>query len=51
MQSEHDEVLPNFNERKHPRKGEENKQRARTKVHASKHAKRGMPHIGKGTIK
>jgi len=28
-----------------------NKQRARTKIHASKHAKRGMPHIGKGTIK
>jgi hypothetical protein len=23
MQSEHDEALPNFNERKHPRKGEE----------------------------
>ncbi len=31
MQSEHDETLPNFKERKHPRKGERKKQWARTK--------------------
>jgi len=29
-----DETLPNFVKRKHPRKGEKKKQRARTKVEA-----------------
>jgi hypothetical protein len=32
-----DETLPNFKKRKHPRKGEKKKQRARTKVQASRH--------------
>jgi hypothetical protein len=34
-----DETLPNFTQRKHPRKGEKKKQRARTKVQASKQPK------------
>jgi hypothetical protein len=38
------ETLPNFIARKHPRKGENKKQRARTKVQASKQLKRGMSH-------
>jgi len=36
-----DETLPNFIKRKHPRKGEKKKQRARTEVQASKHGGRG----------
>ncbi len=48
-----DETLPNFKKRKHPRKGEgKKKQRARTKVQASRQPKRGMPQRGnKGTTK
>jgi hypothetical protein len=42
-----DETLPNFIKRKHPRKGEKKKQRARTKVQASKQPKRGVPQGGK----
>jgi hypothetical protein len=34
-----DETLPNFIKRKHPRKGEKNKQEARTKVQVSKQPK------------
>jgi hypothetical protein len=34
-----DETLPNFIKRKHPRNGEKKKQRARTKVQASKQLK------------
>jgi hypothetical protein len=34
-----DETLPNFIKRRHPRNGEKNKQRARTKVQASKQPK------------
>jgi len=33
-----DETLPNFVKRKHPRKGEKKKQRARTKVEARQRA-------------
>jgi hypothetical protein len=36
-------------ERKHPSKGEEKKQGARTKVQASKQPKRGGPQGGNGT--
>jgi hypothetical protein len=46
-----DETLPNSIKRKHPRKGEKKKQRASTKVQASKQPKRGEPQGGKGTIK
>jgi hypothetical protein len=49
LESKCDETLPNFIARKHPRKGENKKRRARTKVQASKQLKRGRPHIGKGT--
>jgi hypothetical protein len=35
-----DETLPNFTKRKHPRKGEEKKQGARTKVQASQTAQK-----------
>jgi hypothetical protein len=44
-----DKTLPNFIKRKHPWKGEKNKQEARTKVQASKQPKRGRPLGGKGT--
>jgi hypothetical protein len=46
-----DETLPNFTKRKHPRKGEKKKQRARTKVQASKQPNTGGPQGGKGTTK
>jgi len=46
-----DESLPNFIKRKHPRKGEQKKQGAWTKVQASKQPKRGGPQGGKGTTK
>jgi hypothetical protein len=46
--SQNDETLPNFIKRIHPRKGEEKKQGARTKVQASKQPKRGGPQGGKG---
>jgi hypothetical protein len=42
-----DETLPNFIERKHPRKGEKSKRGARTEVHASKQHNKGRPQ-GKG---
>jgi hypothetical protein len=35
-----DETLPNFIKRKHPRKGEEKKQGARTKFHSNKQPKK-----------
>jgi hypothetical protein len=47
-----DETLPNLIKRKHPKKGrEKKKQRARTKVQASKQPKQGRPQGGKGTTK
>jgi len=46
-----DETLPNFIERKHPRKGEKKKQGARTKVQASKQPNKGGSQGGMGTIK
>jgi hypothetical protein len=46
-----DETLPNFIERKHPRKGEKRKQGARTIVQASKQPNKGGSQGGKGTIK
>jgi hypothetical protein len=46
-----DETLPNFIERKHPRKREKKKQGARTKVQASKQPSKGGSQGGKGTIK
>jgi len=42
--SQSDETLPNFMKRKHPRKGEKKKQRARTKVQANKQPKRDACH-------
>ncbi len=51
LESKCDETLPKFIARKHPRKGENKKQRARTKVQASKQLKRGVSHGGKGTTK
>jgi hypothetical protein len=42
--SQSDETLPNFMKRKHPRKGEKKKQRARTKVQANKQLKRDACH-------
>jgi hypothetical protein len=42
-------TLPNFIERKHPRKGEKRKQGARTEVQASKQSNKGVPQGGKGT--
>jgi hypothetical protein len=38
---QNDETLPNFIERKHPRKGERRKQGARTKVQVSKQPNKG----------
>jgi hypothetical protein len=46
-----DETLPNFIERKHPRKGEKKKQGARTKVQASKQPNKGGSQGGMRTIK
>jgi hypothetical protein len=46
-----DETLPNFAKRKHPRKGEKKKQRARTKVQARKQPNTSGPQGGKGTTK
>jgi hypothetical protein len=46
-----DETLPNFIKRKHPRKGEKQKQTRRTKVQVNKEPKRGVPNGGKGAIK
>jgi hypothetical protein len=43
--------LPNFIERKHPRKGEKRKQGARTEGQASKQPNKGGPQGEKGTIK
>ncbi len=42
--SQSDETLPNFMKRKHTRKGEKKKQRARTKVQANKQLKRDACH-------
>jgi len=42
-----DETLPNFDKRKHPRKGEKKKQGARTKVQGLKEPKRSRPQGGK----
>jgi hypothetical protein len=44
-----DETPPTFIKRQHPRKGEEKKKGARTKVQASKQPKRGEAQGGKGT--
>jgi hypothetical protein len=41
LSKDNDETLPNFIKRKHPRKGEKKKQRASTKVQASKEPKQG----------
>jgi hypothetical protein len=46
-----DGTLPNFIKRKHPRNEEKKKQRAKTKVQASKQPKRGVSQGGKGTTK
>jgi hypothetical protein len=45
-----DETLPNFIKTKHPKKGEKNKQRTRTKVEAwKKKPQRGKLQGGNGT--
>jgi len=46
-----DESLPNFIERKHPRKGEKRKHGASTEVHAIKQPNKGGPRGGKGATK
>jgi hypothetical protein len=46
-----DDTLQNFIKRKHPKKGEKKKQRARIKVEARKQPKRGAPHGGNGITK
>ncbi len=52
LEKSNDETLPNFIKRKHPTKGEKNKQRARTKVQAREQPKRGGgPQGEKGTTK
>jgi hypothetical protein len=45
------ETLPNFIERKHPRKGEKRKQGVRTKVQGNKQPNKDRSQGGKGTIK
>jgi hypothetical protein len=51
LTTDDDETLPNFIERKHPRKGEKRKRGPRTKVRASKQPNKGGPQGGKGTTK
>jgi hypothetical protein len=51
LTTDDDETLPNFIERKHPRKGEKRKPGAETKVRASKQPNKGGPQGGKGTTK
>jgi hypothetical protein len=48
---ENDETMTNFITRKHARKWEKRKQRARTEVQASKQPKRDVPHTSKGPTK